>query len=114
MRTRLIVHLPLLAATVIAFPVSVVAQQIQKETISAMHFRAIQAAVPELERRKLNLDDYRITVFEFPKSPSSVVVLFHDPNIPLGRHYGSPGPRADFTVEIDKNSFALIKAYFNR
>jgi hypothetical protein len=56
--------LPLLFTTLsLALPVSFAAEQGYKaETISATNFRAIQAALPEFERRNLNLDDYRITV----------------------------------------------------
>jgi hypothetical protein len=109
------VSLLLYAATCFTLPASFAAEPAFKmETISAKNFLAIRAALPEFERQGLNIENYRITVLELPQSPALLTVLFHDPSIPLGKTVGSPGLRPDFSVEMDKNNFRIVRSYFNR
>jgi hypothetical protein len=62
--------------------------------------------MPELERRKLDVDNYRITVVE---TSSSVSVLFHDPEVAPGRER-KPGRPPDLTIELDKDDFVIIRS----
>jgi hypothetical protein len=89
------------------FPLCVSKSQgIQVEAISSRSYHAIQAAMPELERRKLDVNDYRITVVE---TSSSLSVLFHDPEAPPG-HERRPGRPPDLTIGLDKVDFAIIRS----
>jgi hypothetical protein len=78
------------------------ASQIIEESISPMSFRAIQAAIPELERRKLDVRNYRITVVE---TFSHVSVLFQVSEAPAGNERRGRPP--ELTVVIDKVDFEI-------
>ena len=71
--------------------------------ISAQSFRAIQAALPELDRRKLDLSNYKITVVE---TASSLVILFADVNDPPGQRGSATG----LQVELDKKDLHVIRS----
>jgi hypothetical protein len=75
-------------------------KHLAREAISG-NFRAIQAATPELERRKLGVDDYHIVVFRLG---TSLFVLFGNPEDALPskrpRHKDCAGPRRCFSVEL--------------
>src|SRR5712691_10836532 len=81
-------------------------QAIQVESISSRSYRAIQAAMPDLERRKLDVDNYRITVVE---TFSSLSVLFHDPEVSPG-HERRPGRPPNLTIELDRDNFVIIRS----
>jgi hypothetical protein len=81
-----------------------------EESISGRSFRAIQAAIPELERNKLGVEGYRIRVHE---SGASVFVLFGDPNAPKGLR-GSWGDRPAFSVELARDDLRIIRSQFER
>lgn len=85
----------------------------EKETISGQGFRAIQAAVPELERHKLNSADYQITVW---RQPFSLIVLFYNAvDVAPGEvQLGCPGPRPCFSVELSKDDYRVIGSQFDR
>jgi hypothetical protein len=84
--------------------------QVMEESISATSFEAIQVAVAELERNKLDVADYRITV---QQSDSSIVVLFGNLNSPKGQR-GSSGPRPAFSVELSRAGLKVIRSQFVR
>lgn len=47
------------------FPITIQeSQQLAARAISGRMYRAIEAALPELERRKMRLEDYRIFVYQ--------------------------------------------------
>jgi hypothetical protein len=62
--------------------------------------------MPELERRKLDVGNYRITVVE---TFSSLSVLFHDPEVAPG-HERRPGRPPDLTIGLDKDDFVIISS----
>ena len=99
-------YLPLWAVLCFSIlPLSVSKSQgIHEESISARSYRAIQAAIPELERRKLDINNYRITVVE---SSASLSVLFHDPEAPPG-HERRPGRPPGLSIGLDKVTFEII------
>ena len=84
--------------------------QVTEESISATSFEAIQVAVAELERNKLDVADYRITV---QQSNSSILVLFSNLSTPQGQR-GSSGPRPAFSVELSRAGLKVIRSQFVR
>ena len=87
-----------------------------RETITPEHFRAIQAALPELEARQLDLSRYRVVVWD---EGSSIIVLFLDRTITdeqWAQIRGSPPPPAarSFGVEISRDDYRVLKANFQR
>jgi hypothetical protein len=93
------------------FPSAIMAQSPEMKTgqmktvgeISGQNLRAIQAALPELERRKLDLSNYKITIVE---TASSIVILFADANEPPGQRGSATG----LQVELDKKDLHLIRS----
>jgi hypothetical protein len=84
--------------------------EFKAETISARSFRAIQAAIPEAERRGLNIDDYTITVTQLG---SDLVVLFLNPQH-VRESVGCPGPRPCLGVALDPRTFRVIRSSFQK
>ena len=84
--------------------------QLMEESISGRSFRAIQVAVTELERNKLNVGDYRITL---QQSDRSIFVLFRNPNASQEQR-GSSGPRPTFSVELSNDGLQVIRSQFER
>ena len=82
-------------------------KDIGRETISARGFRAIQAAIPELERRKLKVNDYHIVVLQLE---ASLFVLFVNPEHITGGPLpkGCPGPRRCLSVELRVDDLRVI------
>jgi hypothetical protein len=90
-------------------PVTAEAQAME-ESISGASFQAIQAAMTELERNKLDVVDYRITV---QKSASSIFVLFQNLVTPNGQR-GTAGPRPGFSVELRRVGLQVVCSQFER
>jgi hypothetical protein len=84
--------------------------QILEQSISGRQFLAIQAAIPELERNKLDVTGYQIAVSE---SGTSVFVTFDNPNRPQG-YMGCWGKLPCFSVELGKDDLRIIRAHFVR
>jgi AMMECR1 domain-containing protein len=71
----------------------------------------IKAALPEIERQKLDLNLYRVTVFE---ENNSVFVVLADKNASNDSVRGSPGKIPAFQVELDRDSMQILKSSFVR
>src|SRR5262245_45448497 len=82
-------------------------QHVARTTISGRTFRAIEAAVPELERRKLRVEDYRIFVYQ---AGTSLFVLFGSPADNSSGTVVCPGPRACLRVELRADDLRVIGA----
>src|SRR6185295_18197587 len=67
------------------------------ETVSGWSFRAIEAAVTELKRHGLNVDDYQIFVV---RHGSFLVVLFGNPADADWSKIGCAGPRQCLSVQL--------------
>src|SRR5262245_59572213 len=67
------------------------------ETVSGWSFRAIEAAVTELKRRGLYVDDYQIFVL---RDCSFLSVSFRDPADADVTQIGCAGPRQCLTVQL--------------
>ena len=110
MRPSGIVSLPLLLLFSSLFSPTYVDAEPVQETISGRGARAIQAAVPQLEQRKLSVADYaKVTVWEYE---SSLIVLFGE----LDPSKGGRGPPnlPNFSVELDKGDFRVLRSQFDR
>lgn len=83
------------------------------ETISGWSFRAIQAAIPELKRAKLNVGDYHITV---RRLGPSLYVQFGNPEdvSPRARHKGCAGPRPCLAVQLAPDDLRVIGSSFQK
>jgi hypothetical protein len=78
------------------------------ETVSGWSFRAIEAAVTELKRHGLNVDDYQIFVV---RHGSLLAVLFRDPaDAPNLSKIGCVGPRECLTVQLAVEDFRIIRS----
>ena len=80
------------------------------DTVSGRGGRAIQEALPEIIRRKLNISAYRVVVME---SDVSFLVLLEDPDAPNGQQ-GSTSSKPGFEVELSKPRLQVIRANFVR
>ena len=83
------------------------------ETISGRSIRAIQAALPELERRNLALQDYSVSVSELG---AFVLVIFGNPEdvAPNRRHTGCAGPRVCVGVTLAAEDFRVVRSGFQK
>jgi hypothetical protein len=80
------------------------------DSISGRSVLAIRAALPEIDRVKLKLSEYRVTVAE---DGSSIYVTCSDPaKGPEVR--GGGGRMLGFTVELSKDDLRIIKSYYSR
>jgi hypothetical protein len=87
-------------------------KRIVRERISARSFRAIEAAIPELERKGLRVDDYQIVV---SRRGNLLFVLFtnrDEDGIP--GHTGCMGPHLCFFVELNVDNLRVIRSDFSR
>jgi len=75
------------------------------ETVSGWSFRAIEAAVTELKRHGLNVDDYQIFVV---RHGSFLVVLFGNPADADWSKIGCAGPRQCLSVQLVSKIFGLL------
>jgi len=80
-------------------------QHVARKTISGRTFRAIEAAIPELERRQLRVEDYHIFVY---KAETSLFVLFRMPADNSSGAIPCPGPRACLRVELRADDLRVI------
>jgi len=81
-------------------------RHIARTTISGRTFRAIEAAIPELERRKLRVEDYHIFVY---RADTSLFVLFGSPaDNSSGAALACPGPKACLRVELSADDLRVI------
>jgi hypothetical protein len=82
------------------------------ETISGRSFRAMQAALPELQRYGLKADDYTIIVTQLG---ADLVVLFVNPEHASFPHAtGCVGSRPCFGVALDPTTFKVIRSSFQK
>lgn len=78
------------------------------ETISGRNLQAIQAAMPEFNRRGGQLKDYEISVRE---DGFYVVVSFMLTERPEGLRGGLPG---EFDVYLNKNDLSFVRVGYQR
>lgn len=86
----------------------------QTELVSAEGVRALQVAMPEFERAGLDLSKYRVEILRFD---STLAVLFIDAAVSpeeARQVRGSPGKIPAFGVEMSRDDFQVIRAYFQR
>ena len=78
-----------------------------RDTISGRNFRAIEAAIPELERRQLKVEDYHIVVFRLD---TSLHVMFVNPEYISTRPppKDCPGSRPCLNVELNFDDLRVI------
>jgi len=76
-------------------------------SIEGEHITLVVKAMPEFEKRGLNIRHYVLKIVEFE---DSYVVLFKDPSLPEG-HYGNRDLK-QFEVEIEKKSLKVKRANF--
>ena len=77
------------------------------EPISGWSFRAIEAAVAELKRHGLNIDDHQIFVW---RKGSLLVVLFGSRADADFFSNGCAGPRPCLTVQLSVEDFRVIRS----
>ncbi|MEQ8266785.1 MAG: hypothetical protein RH982_06295 [Parvibaculum sp.] len=95
-------------------PSSAFDPEAETEIISAEGIRALQAAMPEFERKGLDLSRYRAEIVRFD---TTIAVIFIDRNVSPeeARYvYGSPGEVAAFGVEMNREDFQVIRAHFQK
>jgi hypothetical protein len=80
-------------------------KHLEQMTISGRTFRAIEAAIPELERRNLRVEDYRIRVY---RTDTSIFVLFGNPSDNSPGGIECPGPRPCIRVELVVDDLRVI------
>ena len=80
------------------------------ETISSQAFLAIQSAAPELGKRNLSVDGYRITVMN---SGKNLPVLFQDPSLPLTA-LGSSSSKPALSVELSAVNYKVVSSNYVR
>jgi hypothetical protein len=80
------------------------------ETNSDEGRKAIQLAVPEVVKRGLSLDGYRIVVMEID---GQLRVLFEDADAPIGQRGSSP-KKLGLEVEVNKNIDRVTRVSFVR
>jgi hypothetical protein len=85
-------------------------QEINREGISGRNFRAIEAAMPELARLQLNVEDYWIEVVDWQES---VLVLFGTKDRPPFTR-GSFGPWPNYSVELSRDDLRVIRSQWER
>src|SRR5262245_61368329 len=76
-----------------------------QETISGRSFRAIQAAIPELERFTPDVSDYVITV---AREGSELVVQFLNPKDTKPEGRGCLGPKPCVAVWVRPDDFRVL------
>ena len=83
------------------------------EMISGRSVRAIQAALPELERRNLRVDDYFVSISQLGEF---VLVIFGNREDVLSerRHTGCAGPRVCVGVTLAAENFRVISSSFQK
>jgi hypothetical protein len=84
-----------------------------KDSILGTSLVAIQTALPELQKGGLNFEKYRIYVV---MDNSQLVVLFTDPNKPMG-WYGNthlPGSVPGFEVVVSPDGKRVLKTFYTR
>ena len=82
----------------------------QTDALHAGHLPVILAALPIFEQRKMNLADYRITLFQ---KNDSYVVTFTDKDSQSGGR-GNPGKRLGFEVEFGVADLRVLNSHFIR
>lgn len=80
------------------------------DSIQGTSLLVIQGALPEFAQTKLNITDYRLTVFA---EGNSLIVTFTDRDVPLSGR-GSPGQRPGFQVEMDRGSLKVLNSSYMR
>jgi hypothetical protein len=80
-----------------------------REIISGRNYRAIEVAIPELERRGLKVDDYHIVVF---RMGNVIFVIFGNPDDAYRPKTGCVGPRPCFGVRLNYDDLRIIRAEF--
>jgi len=80
------------------------------ETISGWSFRAIEAAMAELQRHGLNIDDYQIFVW---RQGSFLFVLFGSRADADFFKIGCAGPRPCLTVQLSVEDFRVIRSDYD-
>jgi hypothetical protein len=105
------------AALILPSNVTYGGMKVQKETISGLGLKIIQAAVPEAEKRGVDLSKYRISVVEDQtvqdgKPTHFFVVSFIDQTASDKPGVGNPGKLPGLEVKLDPNTLSVMKAYF--
>lgn len=85
------------------------AQECDMEMISGNKVSIIVAALPELSKRELDIEEYSVKLFEMPQS---TIVIF-EPNDADAGEMGS-GSKLTFEVEISKVDRRVLRANFAR
>jgi hypothetical protein len=80
------------------------------DTISGTSVLAIRAALPAIDRAKLKLSEYRVTVAE---DDSSIYVTCADPEADP-KVDGSRDDKPTFTVELSRGDLRIVNSYYIR
>jgi hypothetical protein len=82
----------------------------ERGSILGVDLKAIQAAMPEFEKRGLKIDRYKIIVFE---DGEVVFVIFDDPQRPPGQK-GSTERMSTFEVRLKRTDLSVVGSNFVR
>jgi hypothetical protein len=81
------------------------------EPITGKNIRIIQAALPEAQSRKIDLDLYKITVIPNTKPNNSITVLFFDVNAKSPFNgVRNPGKVPVLEVKLNKDTLKVLNA----
>jgi len=80
-------------------------------SISGNHLLAIQAALPEIAARKLDLSRYQVTIVE---TEASLVILFGSPKRHWEERGNVSGDQLGLEVEVDKKTNQVVRTDYIR
>ena len=89
---------------------SVAAELPEKSRVPGALVQAIPVALKEFERTRLDVDDYEVVIYE---EQQAILVLFLDPERKEDVLGSSPRMR-EFSVEVDRTSFKVLRSYYMR
>ena len=84
--------------------------EIDTDGISGRHFRAIEAAMPELARFHLNIEDYWIEVTDWHES---ILLTFGTKGTPKSWR-GCFGEKPCFSVELSRSDLHVVRSQWDR
>ena len=83
----------------------------ETESIFGRNVLFIKAAMPEIEKQKLKLELYRVSLFE---DTDSVTVLLIDKGAPRESHKGDPGKIPAYEIKLSRENMKVLRANFVR
>lgn len=81
------------------------------ESVSGRNVLFLEAALPEIKKRKLNLELYRVS---FKETAEAVIILMHDIDTPAGSSRGSSGKHPAYEIEMHKETKKILKSAYVR